>query len=203
MSLHWDYDRKKLYGWRLSPKKTTGLFLKTHQQNTEESSKCLVYWLCGEVSGYRQAVLVDFRVPARNRVSKTEPTWGMKRSSQWHDLPFLWLLLLAFTESWILSSLGCSLPLLASWLSIILERITGCGLPDELMHCNRTWLSLISQCQGNGGGRCWLSARKPKGKLLGEWLRMRQAHNEQLKWLVMLRAQHLRYSPVVWGKESS
>lgn len=82
-------------------------------------------------------------------VCKTEPTWGKKRSSQWHGLPFPWLLLLACTGSWILSSLRCCSLLLASWRSITLERGTGCGLPDEPVHCNQTGLSLISQCQGS------------------------------------------------------
>lgn len=54
-----DWDRK-LYGWRPPPKETSGLFLKSHQQNTDINSKCLMHRLCGEGPGHQQAAVMDF-----------------------------------------------------------------------------------------------------------------------------------------------
>lgn len=161
--LPWDYDRK-WYRWRPSPKKTTGLFLKSHQQNPNKSSKCLMCWLYGEVLGHQQAAVV----PAPDTVCKTEPTWGRKRSSQWNGLPFPCLFLLACTGSWVLSSLRCLSLQLASWLSITLERSTGCGLPGELVHCNQAELSLISQCQDSKRGLLLTQCRKTQRRAVGE-----------------------------------
>lgn len=43
----------------------------------------------------------------------------------------------------------------------MLEEGTGCELPDELTHCNQTWLSLTAQGQdSSGGGEMLLTQRR-------------------------------------------
>ena len=114
----------------------------TPKQNIEKGPNALAGWRRAKppasTSGGLLTASQSHGLLDRNQDATNGEAWQQNGPAPSTALP---VGLCKVTSPSSLRSQGCSSLLGASWLNVILEKNTGCDLPDEPTHCNQTWLS--------------------------------------------------------------